>query len=107
MHKIPCCRFRFAITIVLLLGASAGAPAVAADEKPSDIHVIATITGPSAFVGQYMKLNFDAFEEWVNATGGIKGRKLRFIYDDDQSQPQLAVQLATPIIAEHPAALMV
>ena len=86
--------------------ALAAAPAARAAE-PYDIHVIATMTGISAFVGKYMKINFDAFEEWVNANGGIKGRPLRFVYDDDQSQPQIAVQLATEVLASHPTALMV
>ena len=93
----------------LALGAIASGlhaiPATAAD--PYEIHVIATITGPSAFVGQYMKLNFEAFEQWVNETGGIGGRPLRFVFGDNQSQPQISVQLATEILAGHPAALMV
>ncbi len=36
------------------------------------------MTGISAFVGKYMKLNFDAFEDWVNSEGGIKGRPRPF-----------------------------
>jgi branched-chain amino acid transport system substrate-binding protein len=89
---------------VLALG-FAPAPSIAAD--PYEIHVIATITGPSAFVGQYMKLNFEAFEDWVNQSGGIGGRPLHFVFGDNQSQPQISVQLATEILAAHPAALMV
>jgi branched-chain amino acid transport system substrate-binding protein len=69
--------------------------------------VIATLTGPSAFVGKYMKLDFDAFETMVNDSGGIGGRPLHFVYSDSQSQPQVAVQLATDIIASHPAVIMV
>ena len=79
--------------------------ACAAD--PYEIHVIATLTGPSAFVGKYMQLNFEAFEAMANAEGGINGRPLHFVLEDGQSQPQLAVQLATEIIANHPAVLMV
>jgi branched-chain amino acid transport system substrate-binding protein len=80
-------------------------PARAAE--PYEIHVIATLTGISAFVGKYMKLNFEAFEDWVNQTGGVGGRPLRFVFGDGQSQPQIAVQLATEILADHPTALMV
>ena len=75
--------------------------------EPYEIHVIATVTGPSAFVGQYMKLNFEAFEDWINQTGGINGRPLHFVLSDNQSQPQISVQLATDILAAHPAAMMV
>ncbi|MGH7090099.1 MAG: ABC transporter substrate-binding protein, partial [Stellaceae bacterium] len=88
--------------LLLLLGA-ASAPAA----EPYTIHVIATLTGPSAFVGKYMRINFDAFEDMVNRAGGIDGRPLKFIYSDSESQPRVAVQLATDIIAEHPAVLMV
>ncbi len=90
---------------VLALLALGALPARAAE--PYEIHVIATLTGISAFVGKYMKLNFEAFEDWVNQTGGINGRPLHFVIGDGQSQPQIAVQLATDIIAEHPAAMMV
>jgi branched-chain amino acid transport system substrate-binding protein len=95
---------RIAATLVAAL---ALAPAARAADQPYEIHVIATMTGISAFVGKYMKLNFDAFEEWANGDGGIKGRPLRFVYDDDQSQPQVAVQLATEMLGAHPTALMV
>src|SRR5215471_20959470 len=79
-------------------------PTASRAAEPYEIHVIATITGPSAFVGQYMKLNFEAFEDWVNQTGGINGRPLHFVLGDNQSQPQISVQLATDILAAHPAA---
>jgi branched-chain amino acid transport system substrate-binding protein len=72
--------------------------------EPYDIHVIATLTGPSAFVGKYMKLKF---EEMANAEGGIGGRPIHFVLSDGQSQPQLAVQLANDIIANHPTVIMV
>lgn len=90
------------VALSVLLG-----PASPRAAEPYPIHVIATITGPSAFVGQYMKLNFDAFADWVNQTGGIGGRPLQFIYGDNQSQPQISVQLATEVLATHPAAMMV
>ena len=71
------------LALAALVALALAPPARAAD--PYDIHVIATMTGISAFVGKYMKLNFDAFEDWVNAEGGIKGRPVHFIYDDDQT----------------------
>jgi branched-chain amino acid transport system substrate-binding protein len=96
---------RLVLAIAATFVALASPPARAAE--PYEIHVIATMTGISAFVGKYMKLNFDAFEELVNSEGGIGGRPLSFVYGDDQSQPQLAVQLASDILATHPAVLMV
>jgi len=90
------------------LAASLGLmPTASRAAEPYQIHVIATITGPSAFVGQYMKSNFEAFADWVNETGGIAGRPLEFVFGDNQSQPQVSVQLATEVLTSHPAALMV
>jgi len=103
-------RERFHRCLWVALGALGLVLAPLAEARPAEpyeIHVIATITGPSAFVGQYMKLNFGAFEDWVNSTGGIGGRPLHFVYGDNQSQPQISVQLATEVLASHPAALMV
>lgn len=93
-----------ALVTLVAVTMPAAAPRAA---EPYEIHVIATITGPSAFVGQYMQLNFGAFEDWINATGGIDGRPLHFVYSDNQSQPQISVQLATEVMASHPAVLMV
>jgi hypothetical protein len=36
-----------------------------------------------------------------NARGGITGRKIHFVVQDDQSSPQVAVQLTNGIIAKH------
>ena len=92
---------------ITALAAALFLPSPSRAAEPYEIHVIATITGPSAFVGQYMKLNFEAFEDWVNQTGGIRGRPLHFVLGDNQSQPQISVQLATAILTSHPAAMMV
>jgi branched-chain amino acid transport system substrate-binding protein len=94
-----------AIVAVALWALGCGGAAGAAE--PFDIHIIATLTGPSAFVGKYMKINLEALEAAVNAEGGIQGRPVRFVFEDGESQPQIAVQLATEIVAGHPAAMMV
>jgi hypothetical protein len=38
--------------------------------------------------------------------GGIAGRPVKFIYHDDQSNPQTAVQLATQVVAGRPAVVL-
>ncbi len=77
MSQLSCGRLQrplpFAsVPLAVLLGPTAPRAA-----EPYPIHVIATITGPSAFVGQYMKLNFDTFADWINQTGGIGGTPLK------------------------------
>jgi branched-chain amino acid transport system substrate-binding protein len=42
----------------------------------------------------------------VNKLGGIAGRPLQFVYHDDQTSPQVAVQLANDVLAEKPAVIL-
>ena len=88
-----------------ILAAAVGGPAGAAE--PYEIHVLATLTGPSAFVGRYMRQNLEIFEEVANRQGGIAGRPLKFVFGDTESVPQTAVQLASPLVAQRPAVIMV
>jgi branched-chain amino acid transport system substrate-binding protein len=79
-------------------------PARAAE--PYDIHVILPLTGNGAFLGQGHRDSLDTLAEIVNKSGGIDGRPLRFVYHDDQSSPQVSVQLASEIIAQKPAVIL-
>jgi branched-chain amino acid transport system substrate-binding protein len=78
----------------------AAAPAVKAAE-PVTIPVILSLTGGASFIGthewQAMQLAVKAF----NAGGGLHGRPVQFDVQDDQSTPQLSVQLANAAIATH------
>jgi branched-chain amino acid transport system substrate-binding protein len=49
---------------------------------------------------------YDILAEIVNASGGIKGRPLHFVYHDDQTSPQVAVQLANDVLADKPAVIL-
>jgi branched-chain amino acid transport system substrate-binding protein len=72
----------------------------AADLAPYDINVLVSLTGPATFAGQRASEALHALEKVVNQQGGINGRPVRFVYHDDQSSPQVAVQLARQIIAQ-------
>lgn len=89
---------RFA-ALLLALSTVAVLPGRAAEE-PYDIYAIISLTGPAAFVGRGEQITFGALEKYVNNTGGIKGRPVRFVIQDDQSNPAIAVQLANIVIAK-------
>jgi branched-chain amino acid transport system substrate-binding protein len=74
--------------------------------EPYDIHVILPLTGSGAFLGQGHRDSLDTLAEIVNKANGIDGRPLHFVYHDDQSNPQVSVQLATGIIAQKPAVIL-
>jgi branched-chain amino acid transport system substrate-binding protein len=88
---------------ILLLGSFVAttslAPASGAD--PYDVNVLMSLTGTGAFLGQIESQTLKAIEEMVNRKGGIDHRPLRFVIRDDQSNPQVAVQLANALIGAH------
>jgi branched-chain amino acid transport system substrate-binding protein len=87
---------------VLLLAttvAQSASTAVAAD--PYEINVITPLTGIGAFIGKSEAAALALVEKNVNAAGGVGGRPIHFAVQDDQSNPQVTVQLLNGVIAKH------
>jgi len=89
---------------VAIVALSPAAPARAA--QPVEINAILSLTGPAAFLGSKEAQSLQAMETLIDATGGIKGRPLHFTIADDQTNPQLAVQLAAGLAAQKAAAFV-
>ena len=89
----------------LALSAASAASALAASE-PYDINVILPLTGLASFLGKEEKQALDVLEAYVNRTGGIQGRPLHLAYYDDQSTPQLSVQLMKQAMAGKPPVIL-
>jgi branched-chain amino acid transport system substrate-binding protein len=87
------------LLLALLLTAATIGASSAADE-PYDLYGILSLTGPAAFLGRGENTALLAAEKYVNARGGIKGRPVHMVVLDDQSNPQVAVQLANQVIAK-------
>ena len=90
--------------LAALIGFGAASAALAAE--PFDIQVILPLTGGGSFVGNGQRAMLQALEESVNKSDGIRGRPVRFVYHDDQTSPQLAVQLTREILAAKPAVIV-
>jgi len=65
---------------------------------PVDVNAIVPMTGGAAFIGKGYSAAFNALETYVNKHGGINGRPLKFVVADDQSNPQISVQLFSALI---------
>jgi branched-chain amino acid transport system substrate-binding protein len=87
--------FVAATAAVALLGADA--------PKPLEIDVVLSMTGPSTFVGKIDHDVLSVLETTVNKDGGVRGRSIRFVFHDDRSDPQAAVQLANEVLSKHPS----
>lgn len=68
-------------------------------KAPVQIAADMPLTGSGAFIGQSMVKVLDVIEKEVNAQGGIQGRPVHFEVTDNETNPQLAVQLANRAIA--------
>ena len=96
-------RVAFVIVALCALVPSA-APTAAADSYK--INVITSLTGGASFLGKGEQAALELLKKSVNKTGGINGRDIEFVYSDDQSSPQTAVQLATQIMASNPPVIL-
>jgi branched-chain amino acid transport system substrate-binding protein len=86
-----------------LAGVALGAGSVrAATPAPFEIPVIVSLTGSGAALGSAEAQSLRLLAESVNRSGGVRGRPIAFTVQDDQSSPQVAVQLANGVIAQHP-----
>ncbi len=56
-----------------------------AQSKPIKIGHVVPVTGEAAEAGQYQKQGADLAAEKINAAGGVNGRKLTLVIEDDQT----------------------
>lgn len=68
--------------------------------EPIYLGVSGPLTGPNAQYGAQWKQGFDLALDQINGSGGIKGRPLRYIFEDTQSDPKQTVAVAQKFIAD-------
>jgi branched-chain amino acid transport system substrate-binding protein len=67
---------------------------VHAQSDPIRIGVVTPLTGTYAGIGQQVRWGIDLAVREINAKGGILGRKIETIYEDEEANPTVAVQKA-------------
>ncbi len=95
-----------AVLAAALLVLAAKGPEAAAAADPFEIPVIMPLTGGGAFLGTSELQSLQIIEKMVNKQGGIKGRPIHFAVQDDQSNPQVAVQLTNGVLAKKPPVIL-
>lgn len=90
----------------LMLTAALGLSTAARAAEPFKIDVVLPMTGGGSFLGKGQQATLEAFKALINKEGGISGQPIEFVYRDDQSSPQTAVQLANGVVAEKPAVML-
>ena len=74
-----------------------GAPPVAA-QQPLKIGFGMSLTGPLAGNGKAALIAMDIWKDDVNARGGILGRKVEFVYYDDQTSPSTVPSIYSKLL---------
>ncbi len=78
-----------------VLAAAIAAPLFAlAQTGPIRIGVVTPLSGTYAGIGQQVKWGLDLAAAQINAAGGVMGRKLELMYEDEEANPAVATQKA-------------
>lgn len=80
------------ITVAVAL--SLGASWVLAQSTPIKIGVVTPLSGTYTPIGEQVKMGLDLAAKEINAAGGIAGRKVDLIYEDEEANPAVATQKA-------------
>ncbi len=81
-------------------------PPAGAQPAPYEVYAILSLTGSAAFLGTKEQQALAILEGVVNKGGGIGGRPVRFVVQDDTSNPQTGVQIANALIAKNVPAII-
>ena len=68
--------------------------AIAQNAGTIKIGVVTPLTGTYAGIGAQVKFGLELALKEINASGGVMGRKLELIYEDEEANPAVAVQKA-------------
>ena len=80
--------------VAALAVAFAAGQAHAQGAGPIKIGVVTPLTGTYAGIGQQVKWGIDLAIKEINDKGGILGRKVEAVYEDEEANPNVAVQKA-------------
>lgn len=81
-----------------ILGSGQFLEAKAYSSEPIIFALVGPMTGPSSEWGEAMRDGATIAVEEINQAGGVLGRKLEFIIEDDKGEPREAVTVAQKIV---------
>ena len=88
------------ILILSLAGVALSAFATPSFADDLAIAVAGPMTGPLASIGDQMKRGAEAAAAAVNQAGGVAGRKIKIVVQDDVCDPKQAVAVANLIVGQ-------
>lgn len=98
--RLPSIVGRMAGAALLACGLAGTAAAAEPQGEPLWIGVSGPLTGPSAQYGAQWKKGFDLALDQINADGGVRGRPLRYVFEDSQNDPKQTVAIAQKFVTD-------
>ena len=88
------------ITVMLIGGAITAAPVPGITDTQVTVGAFQDQSGPASVVGINMRKGMEAYFNWINAQGGVNGRKIKFIVEDDGFQAARSIAAAKKLVEQ-------
>lgn len=75
-------------------------PSQASAADTIKVGIVLPVTGPQAKFGEIEKQSFDMALEEINGGGGVKGKKLEFLIEDDTGRPEVGRSVVEKLITK-------
>src|SRR5499426_2037228 len=96
------------LVVAVLLGSTLAPPRQAVGQgDPIRIGVIQPLSGPVAASGNYIRMGAEIARDWVNARGGVLGRQVQLLIEDNKSDPKEAATAAEKLIVRDKVPVLV
>jgi branched-chain amino acid transport system substrate-binding protein len=84
----------------MLVGVAFMAPTGVPAQDTIKVGIVLPLTGDQAKFGEIEKQSFDLALEEINKAGGVKGKKLAFLVEDDTGRPEVGRSVAEKLITK-------
>jgi len=93
-------RAAVALSLVVMVGLALIIPGAFAQQDPIKIGVIQPLSGSVAASGNYIRMGAEIARDWINGRGGVLGRQVQLLIEDNKSDPKEAATAAEKLIVK-------
>lgn len=87
-------------------GSSVGDTGDASEDQALKVGLIVPATGPISSAGLALQAGFEIAVEKINAEGGVNGKPIEFVVEDDRSDPATSTQIAKRFVQRGDTSLL-
>src|SRR5947209_2689799 len=91
-------RLHHVVAAGAVIGILLSARGEAAD--PIRIGVVTPLSGTYAAIGKQVRWGAELVAKEINAAGGVLGRNLEFLFEDEEANPPVAVRMAEKLLQQ-------